>query len=145
MSDMSAQLNCEGFGIAALEAAYAIVRQPTPLLRKLLRSVRSLRAHRQMVSVASTQRSSTKNRSHPAAALRLFSCQRLDVPDARPCVGTTAQGFCDTDRLWRPDDGSARSHCLVARSVGEYSSHSISLALQYRRVSRLGLREYLDI
>ena len=41
MSDMSAQLNCEGFGIAALEAAHAIVRQPTPLLRKLHGSVRS--------------------------------------------------------------------------------------------------------
>jgi len=77
MSDMSAQLNCEGFGIAALEAAYAIVRQPTPLLRKLLRSVRSLRAYRQMVSVASTQRSSTKNRSHPTAALRLFRVNGL--------------------------------------------------------------------
>jgi hypothetical protein len=87
-----------------------------------------------MVSVASTQRSSTKNRSHPAAALRQFSCQRLEVPDARPCVGTTAQGFCDTDRLWRPDGGCARSHCLVARSVGENSSDSISLALQYRTV-----------
>src|SRR6516225_8391405 len=145
MSDMSAQLNCERFGIAALEAAHAIVRQPTPLLRKLRRSVRRIRAYRQMVSVASTQRSSTKNRSHPAAALCQFSCQRLDIPDARPCVGTTAQGFCDTDRLWRPDGGWARSHCLVARSVGENSSHSISLALQYRRASRLGLREYLGV
>ena len=77
MGDMSAQLNCERFGIAALEAAHAIVRQPTPLLRKLLRSVRSLRAHRQMVSVASTQRSSTKNRSHPTAALRLFRVNGL--------------------------------------------------------------------
>ena len=56
MGDMSAQLNCERFGIEALEAAHAIVRQPTPLLRKLLRSVRSLRAYRQMVSVASAQR-----------------------------------------------------------------------------------------
>jgi hypothetical protein len=78
-----------------------------------------------MVSVASTQRSSTKNRSHPAAALRLFSRQRLDVPDAGPCVGTTAQGFCDTDRLWRPEGGSARSHCLKASSVGENSSHLV--------------------
>ena len=55
MGDMSAQLNCERFGIEALEAAHAIVRQPTPLLRKLRRSVRNIRAHRQMVSVASAQ------------------------------------------------------------------------------------------
>jgi hypothetical protein len=47
------------------------------------------------------------------------------VPDAGPCVGTTAQGFCDTDRLWRPEGGSARSHCLKARSVGENSSHLV--------------------